>query len=247
MQNHGGVRQIMNVEFVTHCWKYSRLLCYHLSSFYLFGGSDTTVTIYYSAEDEDTRKMVEFFTGLSGPKWNPRAVPSNQLCRRAIGRNEAALNSKADWLWFADCDYWFGAKLFPSLRMLASVPNEHVLVYPGDILQCSQPDGDKLIDAVTAPHIASLCSCSDLFVPHGFRKAIGGVQVVRGDWARANGYCRGHRRHHRPTDVWARNIEDVTFRQDVGTSGHRVSFLPATDIIRIRHSRRGGYGPDTNN
>ena len=231
-------------EFVTHCWKYSRLFCYQLSSFALFADKSVTVTMYYCEEDEPTKKMVDYFSGLPGPNWSPKAMSRERLCRRAIGRNEAALASKATWIWFADCDYYFGGRLFAALPVaLSAVDASHPLVYPGEILQCSQETGDKYIEGIKEPSVVQLsCSSSD-FIPHGFRKAIGGVQIVRGDWARANGYCKNHPRHHRPASCWARNIEDCTFRQDTGSSGFRIS-LP--DVLRVRHSKRGGYGPDVN-
>lgn len=236
----------MKIEFVTHCWKYSRLFAYQLSSFYLNAHPRITATLFYSEEDEETADLVNYFTKLPAPPlfWNPKPLSRERLCRRAIGRNTAALATEADWVWFADCDYWFGPKLFRALpAVLDGVPSDRVLVYPGTIQQCSQEHGDQLIDLVTGPNLYTLpCSCD--FVKHGFRKAIGGVQIVRGDWARANGYCKNHPRHHAPCSRWARNVEDVTFRVDTGGSGFRTE-LP--DIYRIRHSRRGGYGPDTLN
>jgi len=240
----------MNVEFVTHCWRYSRLLCYQLSSFHLFAPPSVTVTICYAEDDAPTADMVRYFVwGLkgeasNGPVWNPMPMSREEVCRRAIGRNRAALASKADWLWFADCDYWFGARLFLALSTLAGIAPEHNLVYPGEIVQCSQAEGDRLIDLVTGPDVKTLCPTCDSFPTHAFWKAIGGVQIVRGEWARLNGYCKAHKRHQRPTGAWARNVEDVTFRQDMGTAGHRIK-LP--DVVRIRHGRRGGYGGDVLN
>ncbi len=235
----------MNIEFVTHCWRYSRLLCYQLSSFALFADKSITVTIFYAEEDTETKKVVDFFIRLPGPMWQPRPLSRREVCRRTIGRNIAALESKAEWIWFADCDYWFGAKLFATIgQVLSGVELQHNLVYPSEITQSSQEAGDKLIELITEPNIYLLCSQCDNFAPHGFKKAIGGVQIVRGDWARINGYCKNHPRYNKLADRWANTKEDIMFRKDIGNSGFPIT-LP--EIVRVRHGKRGGYGDDVIN
>ncbi len=102
----------MQLEIVSHCWNYSRLLTYQLSSLVLHPPKDCTVkaTIFHSVEDAETVQTLEWFAGrqVERVEWNFLSLPPKQLMRRAIGRNIAALASKADAVLFSDCDYAFG-------------------------------------------------------------------------------------------------------------------------------------------
>jgi len=39
--------------------------------------------------------------------WNWMPFEKESLFRRGIGRNQAALNTNAHWVWFTDCDLMF--------------------------------------------------------------------------------------------------------------------------------------------
>ena len=51
-------------------------------------------------------ELVDKFSSIKIPNvhWQFKSMQTTALFRRAIGRNEAALASKADWVFFADCD-----------------------------------------------------------------------------------------------------------------------------------------------
>ena len=67
------------------------------------------MTVFYSPEDTKTKALLDFFSEqvVPGVSWNWQPMPKQELFRRAIGRNRAALATKADWVWFTDCDLMF--------------------------------------------------------------------------------------------------------------------------------------------
>jgi len=101
----------LKIEIVSHCWNYSHLLARQLSSLVLFPPTraDVTMTVFYSEEDEATVRLLKTFGTREAPgvTWNWNALPKEQLFRRSIGRNKAALQTDADWVWFTDCDLMF--------------------------------------------------------------------------------------------------------------------------------------------
>ena len=165
----------LSVEIVSHCWRYSHLLAYQLSSLLNHPPQhvDVVMTVFYSEEDEATTQLLAFFaerfaelgaqqqsaepgveqgaqhssesgaqqhsaqhSAEQGAEPNGAQVRCNwqqltppQLFRRSIGRNQAALNSSADWVWFTDCDLYFGAGALDSLGHVLQGCNQP-LVYP---------------------------------------------------------------------------------------------------------------------
>ncbi|MFP4540628.1 MAG: glycosyltransferase family A protein, partial [Opitutales bacterium] len=101
----------LHLEIVSHCWQYAHLQRYQLSSLVRFPPRDieVTMTVYHSRQDEDTVRLLEEFgqRAVPGVSWNWRDLPPPSLFRRAIGRNEAARRTEADWIWFTDCDLLF--------------------------------------------------------------------------------------------------------------------------------------------
>ena len=109
----------LSLEIVSHCWQYSNMLTYQLSSFVNHPPKklSLTVTVFYSIEDEGTVDTLAYFSKLS-PKnvtWNWQPLANGKLFRRGIGRNMAALTTKSDWIWYADCDIIFHENCLDSL------------------------------------------------------------------------------------------------------------------------------------
>ena len=67
-------------------------------------------------------------------------------------------------------------------------------------------------------------------------RAIGGLQIVRGDVARRLGYCRDEPRFMQPASRWMRTFEDVRFREILGTQGSPVE---VEGLMRIEHHAKG--------
>lgn len=231
----------MNLEIVTHCWRYSRLLTYQLSSLVLYPPAQTqvTMTVFYSREDEETVRVLDFFSRVQAKNvsWRWWPLETRSLMQRAIGRNLAALNTQADWVWFTDADVCFRENCLDELGMIvAEFPiAPHSLIYPRWMWVSRDPQtGDAAIGRLDeGPQIVDLDPVD--FASAKCPRAIGPVQISYGPLVRETGYCPG-RRFQRPASRWQRCFSDVAFRRRLGTSGVSVE-LP--HVYRIRHSQAG--------
>lgn len=237
----------MQLEIVTHCWKYSRLLTYQLSSLVLHPPAEISVrvTVFYCHEDTRTEEVLNYFSEMSVPRieWNWRALRRRELMRRAIGRNYAARETTADWIWFTDCDMCFGSTALDGLGTVLSAI-ENPLVYPGRVrVTRDHALGDEqILRAGPPPRIVDIAP--EEFVQQRFPRAIGPAQVVRGDVAREYGYCEGTR-WQRPADRWQRCHEDVAFRKAMHrATNHLWQPVHVRNVFRIRHSQAGRNQPD---
>lgn len=238
------------LEIVAHCWNYAHMLRFQLSSLVMHPptAADVRYTLYHSAEDSDTLALIERYAHRRVPNvtWQWRAVPTERLLRRAIGRNEAALTSTADRLWFTDCDVIFHAGALDAWAAVAQrdnapllhperefvtalLPAEHPLLAGGRDWR-DAGDGAELVDIDTA-----------LFEPRPLTRATGPHQIVHADVARTIGYCRDLSLYQRPTDRWRKTYEDSAFRRLLGSEGEPAPIGP---VYRIRHVEKGRYGDD---
>ena len=232
----------MKVEICVHCWRYSRLLCYQLSSLRLNLPSavEVAATVFHSVEDEDTVKMLDWFAAPLaevGVRLNPWPLPRSHLLRRSIGRHEAAKATAADWIWMTDADYLFGRGCLDATpQALADIAGP--LAFPRFVHGSrSRGLGDRAIEKVEAPGVLDIDAAD--FRPRRMRRAIGGVQIYRGDDARVQGYLPPGPNGHRPVagETFRRCRGDVRFRRRrLRTPGVAVD-IPHT--YRIRHSQYG--------
>lgn len=234
----------MKLQLVVHSWKYSRLLTYQLTSLVERAGDpyapDLTATVFFSPADLDTRRVAEFFAGIKRPgnlhfDWQALAQP--ELTNRAIGRNLAAKATAADVVWFADADY----VVLPGFWRAITEALPHVeqpLWYPRVVKGTTHPEGMAAIARAQGPP-RLLAAPTDNLIDQEFRKAIGGIQFVKGRVCRERGYLDGQAKQLRPyTDGnWRANVEDARFRRGLGTPGQAVD-MPG--LLRIRHGERGG-------
>lgn len=238
----------LRVEIVSHCWIYHHLHAYQLSSLALFPPRevDVTMTVFHSDADRSTVELLRYFGAMDVPgvDWNWQPLPERELLRRAIGRNRAALASRADWLWFADCDLMFRDDCLDSLaRRLQG--SRDALCYPHQefVTPLLPPDHPLLSAAAVAPRVVDVDA--SLFAPRRITRAVGAYQIVHGDVARATGYCAALPSYQVPTDRWRKTYEDRAFRWLLRTEGVPVA-VPG--IHRIRHSEKGRYtGGSTTN
>lgn len=239
------LQAFMKIELVTHCYQYASLLKYQLSSLVLNpppADIGLKVTVFYTEDDTETSNVLRSFLQFQIPnlEWNWRSQPPLELCRRSIGRNLAALASDADWIWFTDADYWFGSECWASFRKLGT--HESCLIYPryvshhrthamGDVAIHAAHSREGLIGADPAE-----------FEPKKMRKAIGGIQIAKGEVCREKGYLKNGRKAQTPVRelLFERNKADVWFRRDLGTGGAAADI---DEVYRIRHSQAGRYTP----
>jgi hypothetical protein len=234
----------MKIEVVSHCYRYARLQRHQLSSLVLHPpiGLELVSTVVFTKEDSVTTALLDEFASVpvSGLTWNRIALPTLEVCRRSIGRNRAALATQADWVWFTDADYCFGSACWLAFLDLPKI--ERPLFFPKWVQ--THPDetyGDRLLEAVKEAKGLLPINRND-FKPFRNHRAIGGIQIVRGDVCRERGYLRDSRRWQRPprAPMFQRAREDVAFRRSLGTNGHGID-LP--EVFRIRHTKKGRTDP----
>lgn len=239
---HRGARTgHLALEIVSHCWKYSHLLVYQLSSLVNFPPSDldVTMTVFYCPEDEGTAELLSFFQRIDVPgvRWNWQSLPRERLFRRAIGRNQAALSTTADWVWFTDCDLLFRDDCLDTLAERLQGRRD-ALVYPREERRTLLlTEHDLMITAGRqTPQILDV-DTSQFSARHPTR-ATGPLQITHGDVCRSCGYCDAIRFYQRPADHWRKAREDRAFRWLLQTPGVPLD-IPS--VYRIRHAYKGRY------
>lgn len=228
-----------SLEIVSHCWRYAHLLNYQLSSLVLHPPRkiDVRVTVFHSPDDAATARVLEFFGRhrIPGVRWDWWPQPKESLFRRAIGRNLAARRTGADWIWFTDCDQVFHRGCLDALRPILE-RSGGPLLYPR-LVHCTPrlEDADPMLaGSRDRPEIVDIDPSRFRSVEH--HKAIGALQIVRGDVSRAIGYCDAVPFFQRPVRRWRKCYEDRVFRRLVGTQGEAIE-LPG--LFRIEHVHKG--------
>ncbi|MEM1386762.1 MAG: glycosyltransferase family 2 protein [Pseudomonadota bacterium] len=231
----------ISIEIVSHCWNYAHLLIYQLSSLALFPpqNAKVTMTVNYAAEDQETAALLAFFSDQSvrNVSWNWRALPKEALFRRSIGRNDAALHTAADWIWFTDCDLMFRHGCLDQLADALQGCND-ILVYPqAEHRTALLADDDPLLRTdLTKLRLIDIDERQ--FTPYRNGRATGPHQITHGDVARAVGYCNAIRYYLKPQPRFAKCREDRAFRWLCGTDGMPVDIA---GVYRIRHAAKGRY------
>ncbi len=234
---------VLDIEIVSHCWQYAHLLCYQLSSLVLFPPTRARVrmTVFHAVEDARTRAMLDYFGAIAAPgvEWNWQALPPPELFRRAIGRNRAARATRADWIWFTDCDILFHRDCIDGLAT-ALQGRQDLLTYPKhERITPMLAETDPVLAAERdRPRVADI-DTSQFELAANPPKAKGAYHIVHGDAARACGYCEQVPLYQRPVERWAKTYEDSAFRWLMGTDG---TGLEVPGVHRIRHVHKGRYG-----
>ncbi|RUO23692.1 glycosyl transferase [Aliidiomarina iranensis] len=245
-KEYAGKTGKLHLEIVSHCWQYAHLQAYQLSSLAQYAPKDisVTMTVYYSEEDDKSSELLEFFAQqkVENVQWQWRAMPKEQLFRRGIGRNHAALNSNADWVWFTDCDVVFHEGALDKLAAELQGCREP-LVYPHEERVTSLlAEDDPLLQKAAKPQVVSLDGTE--FITKTLTKATGPMQITHGDVAREMGYCAAMSVYQTPAESWQKCYEDRAFRWLLKSQGKAIT-VPG--VYRIRHIFKGRYtGSQTN-
>jgi len=235
----------MKLHIVSHCWQYAHLSVYQLSSLvnYPPENLDLTYTLYFAEEDKATATLIKTFGEKKIPnvKWQWKPMSRPELFRRAIGRNQAALSTDADWIWFADCDLIFHKGCLDSVA--AALQTERT--------RLAFPASERITELLPADHpLVNLATENPVVVdidPEMFRdgeihKAKGAFQIVHGDVARKCGYCKDLKHYQQPTSRWRKTFEDTAFRRLIADEGKAI---PVIGLHRIRHQVKGRYSQDS--
>ena len=163
-----------------------------------------------------------------------RRLPHKLLLRRAIGRNMAARETKSDVIWFADLDYCFGEGCIDSVMRQVDVDDG--LRFPRRVMEnIDQATGEKMIDDNRDMQLPMIDT--SLFKSRRRQFAIGGLQIVGGNWARKNGYLGGTKwtRPVSPERGGRQTGEDVPFRKCFESS----RAIDVDNLYWIRHDTKG--------
>ena len=230
------------VEVVTHCWNYSRLLTYQLSGFLLHPPANVNlrVSVCLCLADVPTCEALRELR-LASQAANVEIVPiildRTQLMRRAIGRNLACKATRADVVILTDCDYVYRAGAIDDIAAAMLTAPDPVMGYVRNhMASLTHDDGDAEISACVSPSMLDVDETR--YGESRLRTAIGGSQIVTGEWARAHGYLPDSKRWQRGADKWQRTFEDKVFRR---ASGLELLPIDCPSVYRIRHSKRGRF------
>jgi len=156
---------------------------------------------------------------------SPLRLSPPDLFRRATGRNLAALSTKADLVWYSDVDQTYGEGCLDELwkRWQEWEEPKPTMIFPKEIMiHKDHATGDEYVkEAEKFPMDALLDINPEDFKKKSYNRAVGGVQIVDGNYCREHGYAR--------TKKWA----------------ERKSFGACTGDLRARlEFRRYGNHPD---
>lgn len=230
-----------SIELVTHCYAtelphYASALKYQLSSLIINKPKHCKVLITICCEpnDEKTLEIIPFFQEVLSI-WTLIMENENQLGRRSIGRNIAAKVTKADIVWFTDVDYLFSGDCLEKLSTI-EWPDDASMIFPPDAMICKDHAmGDRLLN-YAANRVCVLDVDPNCFIPNHYRRAIGGIQIVQGDFAREHGYLDGIEKWQTPVaKPFGDFHDDIAYRKYCKQFGKIVPVdLPG--IKRLRHS-----------
>lgn len=237
------------IEIVTHCWaerypQYATLLRYQLDSLVRFPPRvPVLVTVCFTPSDMHTCNVLRDAMVLTNLQIQEMPLTLPQLGRRSIGRDKAAAVTRADLVWFADVDYYFGDRCLDSLHSAwhsRPADSPHWMAYfPRFVRQSIEHEhGEAAIArAATADAVPPL-NLAD-YTRRMQMRPIGGTQIVTGAYARERGYCRGSRKWQAERgegEAFVDTREDVKFRKLVERDKVPIVALPLPNLFRIRHA-----------
>lgn len=177
------------IQIITHCYAakipdFAAMLAAQMSSLIFWQPHvDVLLTVCCNEDDALTMEAVGSFGTHPLPtvRIQPLLMPLRDLFRRAIGRNRAAKASTADVVWFTDADYIFGRGC---LDYVAGVDfrDSNSIIPRKAWIHRRHTDGDSEIKRVTIGEVFE--PDLSLFQSWHLRLAIGGMQIVKGDFAR---------------------------------------------------------------
>jgi len=241
----------VDVEIVSHCYSesdpcYAVFLDFQLSSILLNPSScKVQMTVCCTPSDERTQKVLEFFKNKLNLKIIELSV--EKLGRRSVGRNMAAKQTEANFVWFADTDYLFGDNCLDTL-VEYEWEKKRVLVYPRKVRFHKRHElGDSLVKQHDGT-VGIFGVNEDEFVTKTNKMAWGGIQIARGDHVRKHGYLDGFQKFMKGAEKpFADFRDDVRFRKCCEKKGITLP-LRIPNLYRLRHSyiscrRRPGHVP----
>lgn len=253
----------MSIHLVTHCYvdklpQYAEFLRLQLASLFKHRCEvPVVISVCYCPDDKITSTIVDRWSCRPlqiGPLRvvQPIPLPKEYLARRCMGRNKVALNCREDVCWFLDCDQYFGEGCLDALWEITrgrlhetEGDGKPAMLFPCDLkIHADHRDGDALVKQVNGLTDEELLSDSfqlddSLFIPKHERKAIGGIQVVSGEFARRYGYLNGDPKWQRPNpDLEPFSLgtsDDIAYRKVCNEHGG-IQPIQIPNLYRFRHT-----------
>jgi hypothetical protein len=229
-----------SIEIIVHAYAisyshYAALLAYQLSSLVIYPPKcKVRITICRVLEDEKVQKTIDYFYKNETLDINSFLLTKKEIGRRSIGRNKAALESTGDIIWFADVDYFFGENCLDFLSEMDWPKNASIIFPRRNKITRYHGLGDEIINRMIG-RPRTLDIDKGEFKKFSQKKAIGGLQIVKGEFARKYGYCR-RRAWQMPLDPpFSNTREDVVYRKFCETQGVMVG-ITLPQLFRIRHT-----------
>jgi len=230
-----------SIELITHAYsvvypQYAALLAYQLSSLELHKPEcKVTATICCTLNDKAVQRVLSYFRENTDVDIQTLLLSNEEISRRSIGRNIAAKNSSGDIVWFADADYFFGITCLDTLSTM-NWPDDVSIVFPGKIrINSTHILGDITINKMLGRFIVLDIDPKE-FGRSTLLTAIGGLQIVKGDFAREFGYLNHREKYLVPLDIPFRTtLEDVPFRKFCESKG-KMKNIKLPNLYRIRHT-----------
>lgn len=232
-----------SIDIISHCYAekhrhYADGLYCQLSSIVLDKPNcDVTVTVCYLSTDVLVRKVLSTFED----RVNIRHISTpdiHMLGRRSILRNRASSSSHSDIVWFADSDQAFYRGCLNNLSHYQWT--DESLIYPKSIkISRDHNIGDAqtgLAAKLLLTGIPVKIDDDGLFIDHHYNRAIGGVQIVRGEFARDYGYLRESQKYQKPAKIPFGDFRDDVVFRDFCSSFGSVRGIDLVGLYRIRHS-----------
>lgn len=246
----------MSIRIVTHCYagtlpQYAVFLRYQLSSLILHKPKvPIVISVCFSVTDNRTIAVLSEFLDKHAGDINIQCegMTERELFRRAIGRNRVALKSAEDLVWFTDVDYLFRNGCLDNLWAVwkSMESPKPTLIYPKMVMvQRTHQLGDALVESAKFKRDLLVDVDEAEFVEKPEWKAIGGIQIVDGAYARIVGYLNTHSRYQQPVvagQPFPEFRDDVKFRSNCAKVG-AIQPIDGTGVYRLRHSRTT-YQPD---
>ncbi len=237
----------VEIRIVTHCWagkyeQYSLALRWHLSSIWKWGvskGYSILPCVVYNWEDKSTKRVITWFRRKLGLPIYDILLPLDQLGRRAIGRNIAAKQNDGDIVWFCDCDmFFFGEDVFAEIENLISYfQSGYTLIWPRVVhIAKDHYIGESLLKkSLGFNYVLLEEEDREKFVCKTYDRAIGGVQIVSGNFAREWGYLDGTKWVSKGLEnPFSDFKDDVAYRKFCLSKG-KGKAVDIEGVYRLRH------------
>ena len=237
------------LEIVTHCYCppnipwYAEHLRWQFASLCLHRLEEVVWSVCYTPSDIATVRSLEICLAKNkvnhAVKILPISLEPASLFRRAIGRNIRAKATRADVVWFTDVDYSFGPDcLDVAVVRLNECEREENLIFPAHTwISIDHGIGQNMVKQHMQEACPLVTQYKAWFKLRANRTAIGGIQIVLGDYCREHGYLDGTKWVN-PVSVdegFRQCVCDKRFRRQVGDSVR----VEIPNVYRIRHTEDG--------